>query len=602
MYIYIILITLPCLPPSPSLCQVAEEVSLPPVSPAVGRLLLPAVETELRRLIQLSHKFQRRGKGLRLGVGDINLALSTNRLEPIYGLHASAHLVDTLSSLSQQQLQKEGGAEADTGASSSSSSSSAVAAGAGACAGVVVEDATISLVELGRQALPRCPLASEVRLHWLAVDGQQPRTVDNPLVETSDPSMEAPAELSREMQYLYSRVVKMVMGNAGGGPTTAVDSALGAQRAVSSTGTDLVCECLRSDIGLQELVPYFCRFVYLQTKQNIRDVGLLMALMHMCAALMANPRVNLIPCLHQLLPAVFTCVVGAAGAAKPLPAGAGAARPAAADALLHHRWQLREFSARVIAMMCAKYGAEFADLYPRVCKTYYNAMFAQSSSVASESSSNISSSSSSSSQVPAAAAAANASTLYGGLVGTHALGHKAVKTLVIRHVDDVWRSACEVERSDVWSSVLLKSALVETLGSYLIHILKSIDMRRIHSNPAVSTKRKLDGSAAAPDRSKRQKAQDGGASAAAGAASASSTESSAGPRDGAGAGAGAGAEAGAALDEIAEQLVPYYCAGSSLVSSSPSLARCVTILYPFIYDSNPNFYCIFQHDYCRMFI
>ena len=76
-----------------------------------------------------------------------------------------------------------------------------------------------------------------MRLHWLAVDGVQPRTVDNPVVQQRDASLEPPADLSREMQYLYSRIVKvslsmvyppglmtggqMIMGAAGGGPVTA---------------------------------------------------------------------------------------------------------------------------------------------------------------------------------------------------------------------------------------------------------------------------------------------------------------------------------------------------------------------------------------------
>lgn len=486
--------------------QVAEEVSLPAVSPAVSHLLLPAVEMELRRLIQLSHKFQRRRKAHRLSVEDINLALSTNRLEPIYGLHSSAHLVDTLSSQQQQLGAVEDGA--NNGASSSSvgaSSSNASAAAQVAHGGVIVEDAVISLVDLGRRPLPKCPLASEVRLHWLAIDGVQPRTIDNPVVETSDPSLEAPTELSREMQYLYSRVVKMVMSNAGGTSTTA-SSALGAQRVMSNSGTDLVCECLRSDIGLQELVPYFCRFIYLQTKQNTRNVGLLLALMHMCSALMANPRVNLVPCLHQILPAVFTCVVGAAGAAKP-----SSRSVSSTDPLAHHRWQLREFSARVVAMMCAKYGTEFTDLYPRVCKTYYNTMFPQSDS-----------------------GSTNPSSIYGGIVGTHSLGHKAVKTLVVPHVDALWHTACKAENLDVQNGILLKNALVETLGSYLIHILKSLDMRRISSPP--------DGSSVRSGQRKRKRTEN--------IAPVTETTAVAG-----------------ALDEVAEQLVPYYCAGSSLVGS-----------------------------------
>lgn len=68
-----------------------------------------------------------------------------------------------------------------------------------------METQVVSLVQLARQPLPKCPLASEVgcrayesiielfihllrrltcqiRLHWLCVEGVQPKTADNPLI------------------------------------------------------------------------------------------------------------------------------------------------------------------------------------------------------------------------------------------------------------------------------------------------------------------------------------------------------------------------------------------------------------------------------------
>ena len=78
--------------------QLAAEMSLPPVSPAAAQLLLPTVETEVRRLIQIAHKFQKRGKQRRLTVHAINLALSSSGMEPLYGLHRSSHLEETLRS------------------------------------------------------------------------------------------------------------------------------------------------------------------------------------------------------------------------------------------------------------------------------------------------------------------------------------------------------------------------------------------------------------------------------------------------------------------------------------------------------------------------
>ena len=44
----------------------AKEVKLPPVGPDVVKMILPTVETEIRRLIQMARKFQRRGRSTRL--------------------------------------------------------------------------------------------------------------------------------------------------------------------------------------------------------------------------------------------------------------------------------------------------------------------------------------------------------------------------------------------------------------------------------------------------------------------------------------------------------------------------------------------------------
>ena len=42
--------------------KVVSSIELPPVSSSVARLTLPVVEMQIRKLLQQSHKFQRRGK------------------------------------------------------------------------------------------------------------------------------------------------------------------------------------------------------------------------------------------------------------------------------------------------------------------------------------------------------------------------------------------------------------------------------------------------------------------------------------------------------------------------------------------------------------
>lgn len=42
--------------------DVADSLRLPPLSPSVLNALLPAIELQIRRIVQQSHKYQRRAK------------------------------------------------------------------------------------------------------------------------------------------------------------------------------------------------------------------------------------------------------------------------------------------------------------------------------------------------------------------------------------------------------------------------------------------------------------------------------------------------------------------------------------------------------------
>jgi hypothetical protein len=55
-------------------------------------------------------------------------------------------------------------------------------------------------VEFGKNApIVPCPLKPEVTLHWLAVNGSQPQTADNPSVVAPDAN-DQPMLLSKELQ------------------------------------------------------------------------------------------------------------------------------------------------------------------------------------------------------------------------------------------------------------------------------------------------------------------------------------------------------------------------------------------------------------------
>lgn len=100
-----------------------------------------------------------------------------------------------------------------------------------------------------------------------------------------------------------------------------------------------VTRSLCSDHGLYQLVPYFTKFIAETVGNNLRDVICLKALMRLTKALLSNPNLTVEPYLHQLIPAILTCVVG---------------KQLCADPLTDDHWSLREYSAQLVSYICDK--------------------------------------------------------------------------------------------------------------------------------------------------------------------------------------------------------------------------------------------------------
>lgn len=141
-------------------------------------------------------------------------------------------------------------------------------------------------VEFGKNsALAPCPLKPEVSLHWLAVNGNQPMTADNPSVVVND-AEEQPTLLPKELQVhtrcshkvhtstnilkeiqqhvidtqnLYARIVGIILSTDG----------------KAETGLGAVLHVLRTDTGIQDLTPYLSRCFYQQIRANNKRLPLL---------------------------------------------------------------------------------------------------------------------------------------------------------------------------------------------------------------------------------------------------------------------------------------------------------------------------------------
>ena len=105
--------------------------------------------------------------------------------------------------------------------------------------------------------------------------------------------------------------------------------------------------CLSTDPGLHVLLPRFSSFISQGVRMNVvhRSLAILIYLMRMLSALINNPTISLEKYLHELVPAVFTCIVN--------------------KQLVDQHWALRSFAARCLSTLCHSYTNNINNLQPR---------------------------------------------------------------------------------------------------------------------------------------------------------------------------------------------------------------------------------------------
>ena len=160
------------------------------------------------------------------------------------------------------------------------------------------------------------------------------------------------------------------------------------------------------DAGTQELVPFFSRYISSQIYKNIGKPLYCCTLIRLAHALFTNPHLHLELHLHQILPAVITCVV--------------AKRLSSSFSYNHHNadhWSLRKQAALALAQACIIFGNDYTTLKPRVVKTLCEAMGPDKP----------------------------LTTQYGGIVGISLFGPKAVDAFILPLATLYWNK---------WESVL----------------------------------------------------------------------------------------------------------------------------------------------------
>lgn len=303
------------------------------------------------------------------------------------------------------------------------------------------EDPTTKRVDLSQylHSENRIPPPSELGLtsHWLAVDGHQPPIPQNPTQlqrhfiqddqekEDSDAALDnnraldvrqlLPRLLSEELQLYFTRIT-IAIERGGATPQSRQDQ-------------DLALKSLARDTGLQELVPFFVRYISKHLYQNVNHPAHARTLIRLTQSLLQNPNLHLELHLHQLLPPLITCVVAAKLSASRMD----------------NHWSLRQEAARTLLFACNLFEEEYSTLKARVLRTLVEATGPQKA----------------------------LTTLYGGLVGITLFGSKAVDAFVLPLVFEYWAkweaalSSTSLDPADLVELQMCQQALLNALAVFL---------------------------------------------------------------------------------------------------------------------------------------
>ncbi|KAG5175338.1 hypothetical protein JKP88DRAFT_351551 [Tribonema minus] len=319
-----------------AIAPVAAALAVGPVSNDVAEFLASSAEYHLKDLVQEAMKIARRSKRRRVTADDVNYALEMRSVEALYGYRASAVVAAVAAATDK------GGA----------------GGGAGEDGDSATGDRRVNTLEVANAGLPKCPVEPTCMLHWLAVDGRQPRIPQNPSRQQRAAAAAAAAageidvirgaptgeqELSEESQRYLDRVREAVLRSSD-----------------RSAGLGPVFDSLKRDPGLQEILPHICRFIKERTqacvKGNertqacVKGKGGRHALWQLYALMRAARCVLLNDHFHEMeiMPAAMTVL---------LCATLGPDTDIDSD-----HWTLRDMTAGIVAYVCRRYGQAFPNL------------------------------------------------------------------------------------------------------------------------------------------------------------------------------------------------------------------------------------------------